>query len=134
MLLFALIPLLLITAAGAAYLWQMETLTTNLTDQGSQFVNQMAEEKIADLSKAVAVQCQLYLKAHPELEKYGFDSDAGFKKIAVQPVGKTGYTALYELPGADNVWRTWAHVNPNIIGADMEKLLRKPLGNNFHGF
>lgn len=134
MILFALIPLLLITAAGAAYLWQMETLTNNLTRQSSQFVNQMAEDKIADLSKAVAVQCQLYLMAHPQLGKYDFANDVEFKKIAVQPVGKTGYTALYELPGSDNVWRTWAHVNPNILGADMEKLLKKPLGNNFPGF
>ena len=134
MILFALIPLLLITAAGVAYLWQMESLTHNLTEQSSQIVNQMAEDKIADLSKAVAVQCQLYLMAHPQLSKFQFSNDVEFKKIAVQPVGKTGYTALYELPGPDNVWRTWAHVNPNIIGADMEKLLKKPLGNNFPGF
>ena len=134
MILFAFIPLLLITAASAAYLWQMEELTQNLTEQSSQFVNQMAEEKIADLSKAVAVQCQLYLMANAQLSKYEFANDAGFRTIAVQPVGKTGYTALYELPGEDNIWRTWAHVNPNIIGADMEKLLKKPLGNNFPGF
>jgi predicted Zn finger-like uncharacterized protein len=134
MILFALIPLLLIAAAGAAYLWQMETLTNNLTRQSSQIVNQLAEGKIADLSKAVAVQCQLYLAAHPQLTKYNFDTDPGFKTVAVQPVGKTGYTALYELPGPAKIWRTWAHDNPNIIGADMEKLLKKPLGKNFPGF
>jgi predicted Zn finger-like uncharacterized protein len=134
MILFALIPLLLITAAGTAYLWQMETLSNNLIRQSRQIVNQLAEEKISDLSKAVAVQCQLYLKAHPQLTKYDFANDMGFKTIAVQPVGKTGYTALYELPEADNIWRTWAHVNPNIIGADMEKLLKQPLGKNFPGF
>jgi predicted Zn finger-like uncharacterized protein len=134
MVLFALIPLVLITAAGAAYLWQMERLTDNLTRKSRQLVNQLAEEKIADLSKAVAVQCQLYLIAHPQLTKYDYANDMGFKTIAVQPVGKTGYTALYELPGPDNIWRTWAHVNPNIVGADMEKLLKKPLGKNFPGF
>jgi predicted Zn finger-like uncharacterized protein len=134
MILFALVPLVLITAAGAAYLWQMERLTDSLTRKSRQLVNQMAEEKIADLSKAVAVQCQLYLMAHPQLTKYDYASDMGFKTIAVQPVGKTGYTALYELPGPDNIWRTWAHVNPNIIGADMEKLLKQPLGKNFPGF
>jgi predicted Zn finger-like uncharacterized protein len=134
MLLFAFIPLLLITAAGAAYLWQMETLTNDITRQSSLLVNQLAEEKIADLSRAVAVQCQLYLMAHPELDKYDFAKDMGFKTIAVQPVGKTGYTALYELPGADGVWRTWAHANPKIVGKDMFDLLKKPLGNNFNGF
>jgi HAMP domain-containing protein len=45
----------------------------------------------------------------------------------------TGYTALYELPGSDGVWRTWSHVNPKIIGIDMSKL-KKPLGRSFPGF
>lgn len=133
MLLFALIPLLLISGASVALLWQMETLSRELTRQGSRIVNQLAEEKIADLSVAVAMQCRLYLTAHPELSKYQFAADVGFKAIAVQPVGKTGYTALYELPGPDNVWRTWAHVNPGIVGIDMAGL-KETLGPNFPGF
>ncbi|MBW2118611.1 MAG: HAMP domain-containing protein, partial [Deltaproteobacteria bacterium] len=44
-----------------------------------------------------------------------------------------GYTALYELPDSNGVWRTWAHANPKIIGIDMSKL-KKPLGRNFPGF
>ena len=56
----------------------------------------------------------------------------GFKTLAVQKVGQTGYTALYELPGSDGIWRTWAHVNDKIIGIDMSKL-KKPLGRSFPG-
>jgi methyl-accepting chemotaxis protein len=48
-------------------------------------------------------------------------------------VGRTGYTALYELPGSDDIWRTWAHVNPKIVAIDM-KTLQIPLGKNFPGF
>jgi methyl-accepting chemotaxis protein len=62
-----------------------------------------------------------------------FNEDMGFKTLAVQKVGLAGYTALYELPGTDGVWRTWAHVNKKIIGIDMSKL-KKPLGRNFPGF
>jgi hypothetical protein len=60
-------------------------------------------------------------------------NDMGFKTLAVQKVGLTGYTALYEMPDEDNIWRTWAHVNPKIISIDMSTL-KKPLGRNFPGF
>ena len=93
----------------------------------------MAEEKIADISVAVAMQCKLYLLSHPELKKEGFNIDLGFKSLAVQKVGLTGYTALYQLPDSDGVWRTWAHVQPKILGIDMSTL-KKPLGKNFPGF
>jgi methyl-accepting chemotaxis protein len=93
----------------------------------------MAEDLIEMKSKTVVNQVKTYLNAHPGLQKERFQSDPEFKEIAVQPVGKTGYTALYEIPGPDEVWRTWAHVNPNIIGIDM-KTLKKPLGKSFSGF
>jgi methyl-accepting chemotaxis protein len=37
------------------------------------------------------------------------------------------------MPDLENIWRTWAHVNPKIIGIDMSTL-KKPLGRNFPGF
>ena len=133
LLLFLFIPIVLMAAASILYLWQLETTTDLLTRASSGFVNQMAEEKIADLSAAVAMECRLYLLSHPELKPDNFNTDMGFKTLAVQKVGLTGYTALYQLPGSDGVWRTWAHVNPKIIGIDMSKL-KKPLGRNFAGF
>jgi len=132
-LLFLIIPVIFIAVASFLYLWQLETMSNMLTQESSKIVNQMAEQKIADLSAAVAMQCKLYLMSHPELTKEAFNQDMGFKTLAVQKVGMTGYTALYELPGLDKVWRTWAHVNPKIIAIDMSTL-RKPLGANFPGF
>ncbi|RLB77055.1 MAG: hypothetical protein DRH15_11790 [Deltaproteobacteria bacterium] len=67
------------------------------------------------------------------LKKEEFNKYEPFKQIAVQKVGKTGYTALYELPGPDGIWRTWAHPIDKIIAIDMSKL-KKPLGKNFPGF
>lgn len=133
LLLFLFIPLMLMAAASVLYMWQLENTSELLTRASSKIVNQMAEEKIADLSTAVAMQCRLYLLSHPDLKKENFNTDMGFKTLAVQKVGLTGYTALYQLPGSDGVWRTWAHVNPRIIGIDMRKL-KKPLGRNFAGF
>jgi len=104
-----------------------------LTDESTKIVNHMAEDKIADLSTAVAIQCRLYLLSHPELAKEDFMNDMGFKTLAVQKVGVTGYTALYETPDVDGIWRTWAHVQPQIIGIDMSTLKAR-LKQNFPGF
>jgi predicted Zn finger-like uncharacterized protein len=133
LLLFMAVPLILMIGASLLYLWQLETMSNLLTRESSRIVNQMAEDKIADQSASVAMQCKLYLLSHPELIREDFDRDMGFKTLAVQKVGQTGYTALYELPGSDGVWRTWAHVNEKIIGIDMSKL-KKPLGRSFPGF
>jgi predicted Zn finger-like uncharacterized protein len=133
LLLFFFVPLLLMIGASVLYLWQFDKMAILLTDESTKIVNQMAEEKIADLSTAVAIQCRLYLLAHPELNKADFMNDMGFKTLAVQKVGLTGYTALYEMPDPDNIWRTWAHVNPKIIRIDMSTL-KKSLGTNFPGF
>jgi len=133
LLLFFFVPLLLMIAASFLYFWQFDKMSSLLTNESTKIVNQMAEDQIADLSTAVAIQCRLYLLAHPELKKEDFMNDMGFKTLAVQKVGLTGYTALYEMPDADNIWRTWAHVNPKIIGIDMSTL-KKPLGRNFPGF
>ena len=133
LLLFLFVPLVLMIGANLLYLWQLQQMSALLTKESGKIVNQMAEDKIADLSTAVAIQCRLYLLAHPELMKEDFMNDMGFKTLAVQKVGLTGYTALYELPDSENIWRTWAHVNPKIISIDMSTL-KKPLGRNFPGF
>jgi HAMP domain-containing protein len=133
LILFLFVPMIFMAGASLFYLWQFETTTDLLTRESTKFVNRMAEEKIADISVAVAMQCKLYLLSHPELKKEDFGRDMGFKSLAVQKVGLTGYTALYQLPGSDGVWRTWAHVNPKIISIDM-KTLQGPMGRNFPGF
>ncbi len=133
LLLFMVVPIILMAGASLLYLWQLESTSNLLTRESSKFVNQMAEEKIAYISAGVAMQCKLYLLSHPGLIREDFNEDMGFKTLAVQKVGMTGYTALYELPGPDGVWRTWAHVNNKIIGIDMSSL-KKPLGRSFPGF
>ena len=133
LMLFVVIPMIFMAGASLFYLWQFETTTDLLTRESARFVNRMAEEKIADIAAAVAMQCKLYLLSHPELKKEDFSKDMGFKSLAVQKVGQTGYTALYQLPGTGGVWRTWAHINPKIIALDMSTL-KNTLKENFAGF
>jgi predicted Zn finger-like uncharacterized protein len=131
--LFFLIPIALVVAAGLLYLRQLERLSSLITGESTRVVASLGEEIIKDKAQSVASQVELYLLSHPNLRGKGLEKDAGLASVAVQKVGITGYTALYQLPGEDGVWRTWAHVNPKIIGIDMSKL-RGPLGRNFAGF
>jgi predicted Zn finger-like uncharacterized protein len=133
MVLFFILPIIFIAIASLLFLSEMDDLSQLLTGQSSKIVSKMAEDKIASIARSVARQCQLYLLSHPGLRKENFVKDKMFKRLAVQPVGKKGYTALYERPGADGIWRTWAHTNPKIIGINMKKL-KKPLGRSFPGF
>ena len=133
MILFVALPIALFAITSTFFLFQMKRLEKSLTDESVGIVNRLAEEKIADISRAVATQCKLYLLAKPSLKKEKFIKDNKFKQLAIQKVGATGYTALYERPGKDGVWRTWSHVQPKLIGIDMSTL-KEPLGQNFNGF
>ena len=133
LLFFFFIPIILIIAANMLYLLQMKNLSSLLTSESSKIVKSLIEEKVADAARKVAAQCTLYLESNPGMKKEDFNYDAKFKRIAIQKVGMTGYSALYEKPNLQGVWKTWVHVNPKIIGIDMSAL-KKPMGKNFAGF
>lgn len=67
-LLFVFIPIVLIAAAGALYLWQLNTLASDITSVSSKVVTQMAEDVIQENARAVAKQCNLYLASHPQTQ------------------------------------------------------------------
>lgn len=133
LLLFCILPIILFAVSGWMFLRQMDQLSGLLTVESRRIASKMAEEKMADIARATAMQVKLFLLTQPGLRKEYFERNISFKRLAVQKVGMTGYTALYELPGPDGVWRTWSHPNKKIIGIDMAKL-KKPLGKNFPGF
>ena len=131
--LFFLVPICLIIAASLLYLWQLSTLSSVLATGSAETITRTTEGMVAERAREVASQCKVYLITHPELKKAFFNYDLKFKRIAVQKIGATGYTTLYEVPGPDGVWRTWAHSDPNIIGVDMTTL-KESLGESFPGF
>jgi len=131
--LFFLIPITLIIAASLLYIWQLTTLSSGLAKGSTETIVKMTEQVVAERAREVASQCKVYLITHPELKKAFFNYDLKFKRIAVQKIGVTGYTALYEVPELDGIWRTWAHVDPNIIGIDMTTL-KESLGEGFPSF
>jgi len=131
--LFFLIPISLIIAASLLYIWQLNTLSSGLAKGSTETIIKMTEEVVAERVREVASQCKVYLITHPELKKAFFNYDLKFKRIVVQKIGVTGYTSLYETPGADGIWRTWAHLDPNMIGVDMTTL-KESFGESFPGF
>jgi HAMP domain-containing protein len=132
-LLFFLVPIILILAASLLYMWQLNTLSSRLAKGSSEMVTHMSEDVIIKRARTVAIQAQLYLTTHPELKKNLFMYDSGFRAVALQKVGLADYTALYEKPEKDGIWRTWVHVNPDIVGIDMSTL-KESLGEHFKGF
>ena len=112
----------------------LKELSVTSTKESKSSMDRMGEKIIREKAIDVAAQMEIFIKSRPpKMKKEEILRDPGLKEIAVQKVGLTGYTALYELPGIEGIWRTWAHVNPKIIGIDMSKL-SEPLGKNFPGF
>jgi len=132
--LFLLIPIVLMAVAGYISQRQMDILATEITEKSTKLVLQEGAEKLMQKSRDVALQCEIYLKAHPELDRESFAYDPEFGEIAVQTVGKTGYTDIFQEPEEDRYWTIWAHPNPNIIGIDDTDLIRKALGTHFDAF
>jgi HAMP domain-containing protein len=131
--LFFFIPISLILVASLMYMRQLSTLSSHLAKRSSDSVTKVTEEVVAQRAKEVASQCKVYLITHSELKKAFFDFDLRFKRIAVQKIGVTGYTALYETADSDGIWRLWTHVDPRVVGIDTS-LLKESLGETFPGF
>ena len=131
--LFFIIPIILMIAAGLLYLRQLDTFSTLVTRESAKMLTKLAEKAVVENTRSVASQTRLYLLNNLSLKKEAFNSDHELRKVTIQKVGLSGYTALYEFPDPRGVWRTWAHVNPKIVGIDMNTL-KEPEGKYSPGF
>jgi len=84
-------------------------------------LKQMVEDFIHQKALDVVLQLELYLQAHPEMTLHDLQNNSGFRKIAVQPVGKSGYTAVQNSDTA--ICRF--HKNPAIENMDLHFLVDK---------
>jgi len=132
--LFLVIPVTLMLISGYFTLKQMQNLADNITKESTRLVTEAGKEQLLQKARDVALQCEIYLKTHPDLKRDDFTYDPEFNQIAVQKVGKTGYTCLIQEPDDQHSWTIWAHPNPNIIGIEDENLIKKALGPYFDQF
>jgi len=120
--------------SGYFTLKQIESLATDITQESTNIVTEAGKDQLLQKARDVALQCEIYLKTHPDLVREDFSYDPEFNQIAVQNVGKTGYTCLIQEPDKNHSWTIWAHPNPNIIGIEDADLIKKALGPYFDQF
>jgi len=100
---------------------QTENTTHNLNEFAEQHLRQIGEQFIQNKARDVAKQVEIYLRSHPDISMQELQNDAEFRKIAVQMVGKTGYTCLYETETGIML----IHPNPSLIDYRMSLLSEK---------
>lgn len=107
------LPLAIIGYSGLQTIGRVSEL---IVAESAQHMKELGQTSIRQKALDVAMQAQLYFDAHPELlsDPTQMMADKELAGIAVQPVGVTGYTALYDSKGI-----TYFHSNPQLIGKDM---------------
>jgi methyl-accepting chemotaxis protein len=110
------VPLAVIGYNGLRGIGRVSELTVA---ESTQQMKELGQTSIRQRALDVARQAQLYFEAHPELlsDLTQMMADKELSDIAVQPVGVTGYTALYDSKGI-----TYFHSNPKLVGQDMHAL------------
>ena len=119
---FILIAVLPLGLIGFIGLMQMRTMNQEMIVESTAAMKKLGEDTIQQKAHDVAKQVGLYLEAHPDLltDPARMMADEELKKIAVQPIGETGYTAVYDSTGV-----TYFHSNPALVGQNMNTLAEK---------
>lgn len=122
--LFSILPFLLVCAGSLWYFTQlvMPRMDTQVTETMSDAIWNIEQRHLREQSRSNARQVRQYLFRHPDLINRNFNRDIYFKKIAIKKIGTSGYTFLYERPRPGGIWRSWAHIDPNIVGKDLSEL------------
>lgn len=99
---------------------EMEEMSSVATREGIETLSELGERMIREKAKDVARQIEIFVKAHPKSKLPALREDEEMKGIAIQPVGKTGYTAVH-----DNKAINHFHVNPKIVGMNLRTLANR---------
>lgn len=90
-------------------------------EEGRSALETLGERAIEEKARDVAKQLEIYIRSHPDLTVKDLQQDDTFRSLAVQPVGKTGYTAVQDAHTAVNRF----HINPKIVNMDLHTLASK---------
>lgn len=113
---FFVLTLLPLGILGMTMLQPIQDVAELTVSESTELMKELGEASIQQKALDTAKQIALYLEAHPELltDPDLLMADPELGAIAVQPVGLTGYTALYDEKGI-----VYFHANPALIGQDM---------------
>jgi nitrogen fixation/metabolism regulation signal transduction histidine kinase len=101
---------------GGTNLRNIQNVKELTVAESTELMKQLGETTIQQKALDTAQQIAIYLEAHPALltEPDLLMVDSQLAALAVQPVGMTGYTALYDDRGV-----VYSHSNPALVGQDM---------------
>lgn len=111
-LLLTLASLLLLSRRSADLIQES---TQDLNAQAEEGLRRLGEQYIQTVARDVAQQVDIYLATHPDATMQDLQADEEFTQIAMQAVGETGYTCLYE--AGTGIMRI--HPNPELIDREM---------------
>lgn len=93
-------------------------IQSSYTKDTENFLRASGEEIIRLKAQKVAKDIENYVVRNPRATIKDMQKDPRFKPIALQPVGKTGYTAVHEEKTSINRF----HVNPKIVDTNLGAL------------
>ncbi|MFC1800701.1 HAMP domain-containing protein [Nanoarchaeota archaeon] len=102
MLILTIVPLVTLGYIALANIEKMEaTSLVNILEMkntaindNTHALNELGKTNIKEKAKSVAREVQTYLESNPEKTLADLQKDPSFQKIAIQPIGKTGYTLI----------------------------------------
>jgi signal transduction histidine kinase len=109
-----------LSIVGYIGLQGMERASSLALDESVTALKELGEESIHQRALAVALQVGQYLALHPELhtaQTEQLQAEDDLLTVALQQVGETGYTAMYDSDGITHI-----HPNPAIVGTDLHSL------------
>lgn len=115
--LIAVIPMLVIEYLAYK---GMGDFREGVVSQSKNIITQLSTSNIREKAVGTARQLAVYFKEKGNISIDKLKDDPYLKSLAVQPVGRTGYTAVHTTEGI-NVF----HKNPKIVGMDLHKLKGK---------
>jgi methyl-accepting chemotaxis protein len=86
--------------------------------EGVSAMEELGAGTIENKAKDVAKQLEIFIRAYPQKSVANLQDDSAFQALAVQRVGKTGYTAVQDTRTAVNRF----HVNEKTVNMDLHKL------------
>ena len=120
--LFLFILALVGTRATRDYLADSISDSTHALNRDAEYSLQLLGEKlIQDKARDVAKQIEIYFRMYPERDIQEMREDPVFMDLAIQGVGRTGYTAITEA----RTYMLRVHPNPKLVDFDMHRLAER---------
>jgi HAMP domain-containing protein len=116
-----LIPLVIsFVVIGYISILQIEDIKTTAVKESVRSLNDLGEGMIKEKALDVAKQIEIFIRFNPRLTREELYRSPALNAIAVQRVGRTGYTAVHDTKAINHF-----HKNPKIAGMDLRMLAEK---------